>query len=152
MGKYHNDKVFCVEVNGECKTFRTRGLAQAFLLTTAPKADIMVFDSRKEYRRWLYLLNQEQHGEIYGLERQVEYMLVPAQYEQVIVQLKTKQKLKQKRVEAPVTYKADFQYRLPDGSLVVEDVKSAHTRKLPEYIIKRKLMLHIHGIRLKEIL
>ena len=148
MSKFHNDKLYVVRG----REFRTKAAALSWCLSQDIEDDIMVFDSKKEYKRWLHLLAMEQHGEIYDLERQAEYMLVPSQYEQVIVQLKTKPVTKNRRVEAPVTYKADFQYRLPDGSLVVEDVKSDHTRRLPEYIIKRKLMLHIHGIKIKEII
>lgn len=48
-------------------------------------------------------------------------------------------------------YKADFVYEVcqPDGTWkqVVEDTKGAKTK---EYIIKRKLMLFIHGISVKE--
>lgn len=150
--KFHNDKVFCVDVDGEYVTFRTKSSALAFCLSKQMDNVIMVFDSKKEYKRWLFLLGQERMGLITDLQRQTEYLLVPAQYEQKVIQLKTKQKHKQIRVEAPVTYKADFQYRLPNGELVVEDVKSSHTRKLPEYVIKRKLMLHVYGIKLKEII
>ncbi len=55
------------------------------------------------------------------------------------------------RKERPVIYKADFVYEVcqPDGTWkwVVEDTKGAKTK---EYIIKRKLMLYIHGISIKE--
>lgn len=48
-------------------------------------------------------------------------------------------------------YKADFVYEVcqPDGTWkwVVEDTKGTKTK---EYIIKRKLMLYIHGISVKE--
>ena len=40
----------------------------------------------------------------------------------------------------------------PDGKLVVEDVKSEMTRHLPDYVMKRKLMLYVHGIKLKEVI
>lgn len=51
--------------------------------------------------------------------------------------------------ERAVTYTPDFRYRR-DGVLVVEDVKSEATRKKESYVIKRKLMLKIHGIRVLE--
>ena len=37
------------------------------------------------------------------------------------------------------------------GKKIVEDVKSAATKKNKEYVIKRKLLLWRHGIRIKEI-
>jgi len=45
---------------------------------------------------------------------------------------------------------ADFVY-LRNGQEVIEDVKSKHTRKLPEYRLKKKL-LDALGIDVKEIL
>lgn len=39
----------------------------------------------------------------------------------------------------------------PDWGLVVEDVKSPATRKLPLYRLKAKLMKAIHGIEIREI-
>jgi hypothetical protein len=38
-------------------------------------------------------------------------------------------------------------YSVPDGSTVVEDVKGMKTT---EYVIKRKLMRHVHGIKILE--
>lgn len=153
MSKFHSDKVYVVNLGLESEqTFSTKAAALAFCLDNDIRSEFIVFDSKKEYNRWGILCAAEQRGEILELQRQVPYLLVPEQHEDVLVQLKTKQKLKRRRVEAPVVYKADFQYRLPDGSLVVEDVKSKATRRLPEYIIKRKLMLHVHGIKLKEII
>lgn len=55
-------------------------------------------------------------------------------------------------LERTVTYAADFVYKNEYGVLVVEDVKSEYTRHEKDYIIKRKLMLHVHGIRIKEVI
>ncbi len=50
------------------------------------------------------------------------------------------------------TYIADFVYRdLKTGKEVVEDVKSDHTRKLPVYRIKKKLMKACLGIEIVEV-
>lgn len=47
-----------------------------------------------------------------------------------------------------MTYIADFVYTdAATGKLVVEDAKGMRTR---DYIIKRKLMLYIHGIKIRE--
>ena len=52
-------------------------------------------------------------------------------------------------IERAVNYVADFVYTdLKTGQKIVEDAKGAKTK---EYIIKRKLMLHVHGIRIREI-
>lgn len=37
-------------------------------------------------------------------------------------------------------------------NLVVEDVKSKYTAKESDYVIRRKLMLYFHGIRIKEVI
>ncbi len=51
-------------------------------------------------------------------------------------------------VERETAYLADFVYLDEAGHRVVEDVKGAAT---PEYRLKRKLMLHVHGIEIREI-
>jgi hypothetical protein len=48
--------------------------------------------------------------------------------------------------ESAASYVADFTY-IENGMFVVEDVKGHRTA---EYILKRKLMLRIHGIRIRE--
>ena len=55
-----------------------------------------------------------------------------------------------KIIERPVKYIADFCYKNEKGETVVEDTKSPATRT-KEYVIKRKLMLSIYGIRIQEI-
>jgi hypothetical protein len=45
-------------------------------------------------------------------------------------------------------YDADFVYKLPSGEEVVEDAKGCKTR---EYRLKKKLMLQVHGITIKEV-
>ena len=92
------------------------------------------FDSYKEHRRYLVLLSLERTGRISDLKRQVPYTLIPSQHGQ-------------KRSERPVKYVADFVYT-KDGKTVVEDVKGYRTA---EYVIKRKLMLYIHGIEIVEV-
>lgn len=56
---------------------------------------------------------------------------------------------KQVCIEKNAVYTADFVY-IENGQLVVEDVKSDITRKEADYVLRRKLMLHVHGIRIKE--
>lgn len=108
------------------------------------------FDSRKEFYRFLELRLMERAGKITDLRRQVRYELVPPQYDPVErYSEKTGLRLRdgKKIAERGVYYIADFVYSLPDGSTVVEDVKGMKTT---EYVIKRKLMRHVHGIKILE--
>jgi hypothetical protein len=94
---------------------------------TAP--DGQVFDSQKEYNRWCNLRLLERAGRISDLKRQVSYELIPKQ-----------------NGERACTYVADFVY-LENGELVVEDCKGFRTEG---YKVKRKLMLWVHNIKIKE--
>lgn len=87
--------------------------------------------------RYLELVALQEAGEIAGLERQPRYILVGSQ------------KREDGTTERPVSYTADFRYTDKEGKIIVEDVKSPRTRKNPEYIIKRKLMLERYGITIR---
>lgn len=109
-----------------------------------------LFDSKKEARRYAELVLMERAGVITDLRRQVKFELIPAQYEEYErISPKTGKRLKsgKKCVEQSVVYNADFVY-MKDGKQVVEDAKGMRTEK---YIIKRKLMLWIHGIKIVEV-
>lgn len=106
--------------------------------------DGLTFDSLKEYRRYRELVLLQRAGQISDLQRQVKYTLIPAQYE---ITTDPKGKTKKKCIERECSYVADFIY-LENGRAVVEDTKGFKTK---EYIIKRKLMLYIHGIKIKEV-
>lgn len=108
-----------------------------------------IADSRKEARRYEELLLLQRAGKISNLRSQVPYELIPAQYETYERYGKSGNRLKDgiKLVERAVTYVADFVYT-ENGKTVVEDTKGVRTA---DYIIKRKLMLHIHGIKIREI-
>lgn len=104
--------------------------------------DGMTFDSQIEYKRYCELLLLQRAGAIHDLKRQVEFELIPAQFEQ------SNGKKRGKCLERAVKYVADFVYRDVDtNKTIVEDTKGFKT---PEYKIKRKLMLYVHGIRIKE--
>lgn len=110
--------------------------------------DGITFDSKKEYRRFLELKALEKAGIIKNLERQVKYVLIPAQREPDIIGSRGGIK-KGKLIERECSYYADFVYTITEtGEKVVEDVKGMRT---PEYKIKRKLMLFVHNIKIKEI-
>lgn len=95
----------------------------------------MAFDSVKEYNRYCELRLIEKSGAITDLKRQVKFVLLPVQ------------RVDGKVVERACTYIADFVYK-ERGETVVEDVKGVKTK---DYVIKRKLMLYIHGIKVKEV-
>ena len=106
------------------------------------------FDSQKEARRYRELQLLEQQGIIKDLQRQVKYTLIPTQREPDVIGVKGGVK-KGKVIEKECSYYADFVYF--DNELqqqIVEDTKGFRTT---DYIIKRKLMLAVHGIRIKEI-
>ena len=98
---------------------------------TRIRVDGRLFDSKAEAARWQELSLLERAGEITELERQVEYELIPKQ-----------------KGERAVKYIADFRYVDHEGKTVVEDTKGVKT---PVWIIKRKLMLRVHGIRVREV-
>jgi hypothetical protein len=95
------------------------------------------FDSKKESKRYTQLLLMEKAGEISDIQTQVKFELIPSQ------------KKDGKVIERPCSYIADFVYQDKSGNTIVEDVKGF--RKIPEYIIKRKLMLFIYGIKISEV-
>ena len=110
--------------------------------------DGMEFDSKREMIRWQELRALERNGEIFGLRRQVRFELIPAQYAPDVV-TKTGKKKRGACLERKCDYIADFVYSdLRTGEYVVEDAKGMKTEV---YKIKRKLMLYIHGIRVKEV-
>jgi hypothetical protein len=97
---------------------------------TAVVVDGFRFDSKREAARWGELKLLQRAGLIAELERQIRYpMLVN---DQLIC-----------------TYVADFRYR-DRGRIVVEDVKSAITRREPTYRLKVKLLKALHGIEVFE--
>ena len=100
--------------------------------------DSKTFDSQKEAQRYAELRLLERGKVISDLRLQVKFPLIPAQKDE-----------NGKVIERAVNYIADFVYiDKKTGHTVVEDTKGFKTK---EYIIKRKLMLHIYGIRIREV-
>ena len=89
------------------------------------------YDSNKEYLRSLELKQNIKEGHISDLQEQVKFILIPKQCG-----------------ERQCTYIADFTYYDSNGNYIVEDVKGVRTEV---YKIKKKLMLYIHGIKIKEV-
>lgn len=111
--------------------------------------DGIEFDSRKEARRYQELLLLQRAGAIRNLQRQVKYVLIPAQYDTYARLGKKGQRLKDGKVllERECAYIADFVYD-ENGKTVVEDTKGVKTK---DYTIKRKLMLYVHKIKIREV-
>lgn len=112
------------------------------------EVDGEIFDSRKEARRYIELQWLLKAGTIKDLRRQVRFVLVPAQREPDEIGPRGGRK-PGKLIEKEVAYVADFVYADTEtGETVVEDTKGMRTK---DYVIKRKLMLYVHGIRIREI-
>lgn len=95
------------------------------------------YDSKKEAKRALALRLMASAGSISDLREQVRFTLIPSQ------------RVGGKCVERAVTYIADFVYvDNTTGETIVEDTKGFRTT---DYIIKRKLMLWVHGIKIREV-
>lgn len=94
------------------------------------------YDSKKEHQRANQLKLMQRAGLISNLREQVKFVLIPTQRDS-----------QGNLLEKECSYYADFVYD-KDGITVVEDTKGFRT---PEYRLKRKLMLYVHGISIKEI-
>lgn len=94
------------------------------------------YASRKEHRRANELKLLQKAGIISNLREQVRYELIPAQYDN-----------QGKLIERACSYVADFVYTEKNGEAIVEDTKGMRT---DVYRIKRKLMLHVHGVKIIE--
>lgn len=100
----------------------------------APEGGVL-FDSLKEAKRYVELRQRQDRGEITGLNRQWIFRLYVGEG---------------KRRTRVCNYVADFTY-VEKGRWVVEDVKSPMTRKLPIYQLKRKLLLALFDIEIREV-
>lgn len=108
----------------------------------------MSFDSKKECARFLELSMLQKAGKIRDLKTQVPFELIPMQRDPETG----------KCVERACNYIADFTYweqkeiakngNTTEWRFVVEDTKGVRT---VDYVIKRKLMLWVHKIRIREV-
>ena len=85
--------------------------------------DGIEFDSKLEAKRWDYLRGLEEQGKIGNLRRQVEYEIIPKQEKLTIKQLKRKVKAEKRLGEHPVTYIADFVYKVHYAGPIAFDPK-----------------------------
>ncbi len=120
--------------------------------------DGFTFGSKKEAIRWAELKLLERSGHISDLQRQVPFELIPAHFEEVPTgefykrgSKKGQPKTKKVCIENAVKYVADFVY-MQNGKKVVEDTKGCRVGITYNYfVLKRKLMLWVHGIRIREV-
>jgi Protein of unknown function (DUF1064) len=89
------------------------------------------YASKAEARRAQELELLRRCGEVSDIEEQVIYELIPKQ-----------------AGERAICYVADFRYKDKAGNVVVEDVKGFKTAA---YLLKRKLMLYVHGVKITEV-
>jgi hypothetical protein len=94
------------------------------------EVDNIKFASKKEANRYLELKLLLKAGEITDLKLQERF---PIKINDTLI----------------CTYVADFSYN-QDGKRIVEDVKSAYTKKLPLYRIKKKLVSAVYDIEITE--
>ena len=92
--------------------------------------------SKAESNRAAELRLLQAAGEITALLEQVPFELIPPQRD-----------AHGNLLERACTYVADFTYTTRAGERIVEDRKGHRT---PQYVIKRKLMLHRYNIRIRE--
>lgn len=131
LAEYHAQ--YAPKAKAKTKSGRSKFNAQRI------EKDEMKFDSVKEYKRYIELTARMQRGEISELQCQVKFELAP------------KVKIAgEKRAKPALSYFADFTY-IENGVLVVEDVKSAVTRKLASYRNKKHLMKTVHDIDIREV-
>lgn len=95
------------------------------------------YASKREHKRAQELRLLQKAGLISGLNEQVKYIVIPDQRDD-----------HGKLLERACHYVCDFVYADSNGRAVYEDTKGKRT---PDYIIKRKLMLWVNGIKIQEV-
>ena len=122
--------------------------------------DGIKFQSKREGDRYCELKLLERAKKITDLELQKKYELIPAQYETIETgeyykkgSKKGQPKTKKVCIEQSVCYSADFVYK-ENGQTIVEDVKGYRdpsSAPYAKFVLKRKLMLWLHGIKVREV-
>lgn len=110
----------------------------------------ILFDSKKEKDRFVFLKDAEEQGLISNLQRQVKFELLPAIKEKYIKHLKTKEKECERTVQLAISYTCDFQYE-KDGVVVVEDIKPSPALIPKEFVLKEKLFRYKYGFSIKRV-
>lgn len=110
----------------------------------------MIFVKEKTVKQWL-VYTEDSLGKTFDTKKEaIEYCKSAGLKQKDIGCItRTKPVYKNVCIEQNAVYTADFVY-YENGQLVVEDVKSEATRKEKDYVLRRKMMLHLLGIRIKE--
>jgi hypothetical protein len=118
--------------------------------------DGITFESAKEARRYQELLNLTKAGHVRGLRVQPNYTLCALVIENADLRDVNAGMVSIRRCPVAI-YIADFEYEEhTDQSMtgwrkVVEDVKSAPTRRKEVYRLKKKLFEAQYGIQIREV-
>lgn len=127
MREYHARRQGKAEAKAEAVAHQ-KDVPRAKYRNKKTQVDGRTFDSKLEATRWVQLKKMQEAGLIFDLKCQVPFTL---EVGGVMV----------------CKYVADFTYINGDGSRVVEDAKGVST---DAYRLKKKLMLAIHRIDIKE--
>lgn len=104
-------------------------------------------DSTGEGNRYAFLKMLEKAGEIKDLQYHKKFELIPQITEDVVVHLKTKDKIVKKVVQRARYYEADYTYtKVSTGEEVVEDFKGVVT---PLFEFKAALFRYKYGREIK---
>lgn len=109
----------------------TRGRKETKFINVKTVEDGILFDSKAEVIQWRKLKQLERYKVITNLQYHQKFY-----FELNAVKIGY--------------YESDFTF-IQDGKLIVQDVKSDMSRKLPVYRLKRKMMLAFHGIEIVEV-
>lgn len=101
----------------------------------------ITFDSKYEGERYMYLMDLQREGKIGGLRLQHSFSIIGRVVKMVERQLKTKVRMEERVVEMEARYTCDFLYE-EQNRIIVEEFKSHMTAQLPDYILRRKLMVN----------
>lgn len=127
MREYHAKRQGKKEAKAEAKAHQ-KDQPRAKYRNKKTHIDGKKFDSKAEADRYIELKRMQEGSLIFDLKCQVPFVLEVNRH--------------------PICkYVADFVYVDVDGNRVVEDVKGFRTR---DYVLKKKLMLAVHGIAIHE--
>jgi hypothetical protein len=121
------------EATGEALGALLRAVRPRKYRNTPTIVDGHRFDSKREAARYEELRNAERAGEIRSLEVHPRFPLVVHGID-------------------CGAYVADFAFVARDGQPIVEDVKSAATRKLPTYRLKARMLWALYAIKIREVM
>lgn len=113
--------------------------------------DGIKFDSVREKDRYFFLKDAESKGVIMNLQVHKKFELIPSVKEKYVKHLKTKDKECERTLQLPITYTCDFCYVKDGGEVVVEDIKISKFLLPKEYVLKKKMMLALKGIQIREV-